>query len=152
MSADWSTRTLLLIRTTAGTTLPKLEWSDLRLLRIVFVLFTPRANEVEIGIIGLLRLDAMTLAVLPDIALLTSNAVSAVVEVVAVLVALHAIEVPVVVLLRDPLQFLLVAFSLRLVLPTGGTFDPFEFDNPIGRILGRCTSCIFFQLRQLLLV
>lgn len=58
----------------------------------------------------------MTLAVLPDIALVASDAMRTVIEILAVHTAFRAVEVPFVIFLCEICQFFLQLFPLRLGL------------------------------------
>ena len=74
-------------------------------------------DENEIVPSSLLRRDAMTLAVLPDIALVAGHRMGTIVEIVSVHTTSGAIEVPFVIVFLTLLQVSLELFFLRPDLP-----------------------------------
>jgi hypothetical protein len=111
-------RTLLLVRTLARPRLAELEWCDLGLLRILCLLLARATDEMKLWVLGSLRLDVVAFAVLPSTASLARDAVSPIVEVIAVLAAYCAVEVPVAFQFSEPFELLLVTLLFVLKVAT----------------------------------
>lgn len=101
---------------TAAAVIDKLERRNLRLLCVCLLAFACVANEGEAWLLCLLGREAVASAMLPDIALVTSHAVTAVVEIFAVNTTHRAVERPLAFLFLELLKFLLVLLLLRQAL------------------------------------
>lgn len=69
----------ILVGRCPGLDVDLLQGSELRLLSILFLLLAVAANKFEVVVFGVCLLDPKAFAMLPDIALLTSNTVFAVI-------------------------------------------------------------------------
>lgn len=118
---------LLCLRAATACVVEFKRW-DLGLLRVCFLALARAADESEAITLCLLGREAVTLAVLPDTAPVTSNTVSAIVHVLAVLAAYRAVEIPVTIVFGELLELFLVLFLLSLSLALRSTL---------------CFSCVF---------
>lgn len=132
------------------TAIDELEWRDLRLLRVGLLAFASVANEAEAWLLGLLRRETVAFTVLPDIALVASHAVAAVVKVFTVHATDRAVESPLAFLFFEFLELFPVLLFLREALSLG---DALSLCGCITfRALRDSTLRIVFQLGQFLLV
>ena len=82
-------------------------------------MFAVAAYKMEVVSLCLLLGDAVASAVLPDVALLASNAVGTVVKILTMHATNRAIEEPVVLLLLKLIEFLLPLFHVGFELALG---------------------------------
>jgi hypothetical protein len=146
---DRPTRGLLHLGT-AAVAIRELERRDLGLLRIFLFPLASSTDEAEVFLLGLLGREAMTFAVLPDVAPVAGHTMCSVIEVLTMHTTDRAVEEPVAFFLGKLLQLLLELLLLRDTLSLRHALG--FSDRVVFWILGGAPFCVGLQLSQLLFV